>query len=69
MTRTTSIGFISSTVCPQVDCAQNPEDPLCETATIPEAGDEGSDNGGGEEDDAGEDSSSDDGSGNNPDEG
>ena len=28
-------------LAPQVDCAQNPDDPLCETATIPESSPEG----------------------------
>lgn len=41
---------------PQVDCNETPDDPLCETATIPEAGD------GGSEDDAGEDPSNSDSS-------
>ena len=62
-------------IAPTIDCDENPDDPLCETATIPEAGDEGTDDGGeegaddstgGGDDAEGEDSSD---GGNNPDEG
>lgn len=52
-------------------CAQNPDDPLCETARIPDAKDGGSSDsgGGGGEDDDAEDSSSDGGNNNSPDKG
>lgn len=54
-------------IAPTIDCNENPDDPLCETVRIPEAGDEGS-NGGGEGEDDTEDSSSD-GGDTNPNEG
>ena len=47
-------------VAPTVDCSENPDDPQCETATIPEAEDGGNDGG----DNEGEDSSG--GGGSNP---